>query len=94
MVDGTTTTLLISMVGITVTSLIGALAYLAKRKLESIESDIEQVYKKVENRERKTENEHQVVVDWLSRLTEALNKDGVEIDKPDEVTQSIDFEDD
>jgi hypothetical protein len=94
MADGTTTTLLISMVGITVTSLIGALAYLAKRKLESIESDIEQVYKKVENRERKTENEHQVVVDWLSRLTEALNKDGVEIDKPDEVTQSIDFEDD
>jgi len=82
------------MVGITVTSLIGALAYLAKRKLESIESDIEQVYKKVENRERKTENEHQVVVDWLSRLTEALNKDGVEIDKPDEVIQSIDFEDD
>jgi hypothetical protein len=94
MPDGTTTTLLISMVGITVTSLIGALAYLAKRKLESIESDIEQVYKKVEDREQKTENEHQVVVDWLSRLTEALNKDGVEIDKPDEVTQSIDFEDD
>jgi len=87
-------TLLVSMVGIAVTSLIGALAYLAKRKLESIESNIEQVYEKVEDRERKTKREHQVVVGWLSRLTEAINNDGVEVDKPDEVTESLDFEED
>jgi ABC-type amino acid transport system permease subunit len=94
MADGTAMTLLISMVGITVTSLIGALAYLAKRKLESIESNIEQVYEKVEDRERKTNREHQVVVSWLSRLTEAINNDGAEVDKPDEVTESLDFEED
>jgi hypothetical protein len=94
MADGTTMTLLVSMVGIAVTSLIGALAYLAKRKLESIESNIEQVYEKVEDRERKTKREHQVVVGWLSRLTEAINNDGVEVDKPDEVTESLDFEED
>lgn len=87
-------TLLVSMVGIAVTSLVGALAYLAKRKLESIESNIEQVYEKVEDRERKTKKEHQVVVGWLSRLTEAINNDGVEVDKPDEVTESLDFEED
>jgi len=87
-------TLLVSMVGIAVTSLIGALAYLAKRKLESIESNIEQVYEKVEDRERKTKREHQEVVGWLSRLTEAINNDGVEVDKPDEVTESLDFEED
>jgi uncharacterized membrane protein YgaE (UPF0421/DUF939 family) len=94
MADGTTMTLLVSMVGIAVTSLVGALAYLAKRKLESIESNIEQVYEKVEDRERKTKKEHQVVVGWLSRLTEAINNDGVEVDKPDEVTESLDFEED
>lgn len=84
--------LIISAFGIGITTLIATLGYFAKKKLESIESDIENVHQKVESRKEMTEKEHRVVVGWLSRMTDALRKNGMQVERPDEVSEEINIE--
>lgn len=85
-----TTAITISAFGIAVSSLIGALAYFAKKKLESIEGDIEELDEKIDRMEKKTSMEHKVSVEWMSGITDALVRNNMEVDKPDEISETID----
>ena len=71
-------------------SLLAALSYLAKKKLESIEQEIEEVNQRIKEQEKQTEKEHQVVIDWMGRINKGLRQQGIEVERPDEITESID----
>lgn len=87
-----TTVIVVAGVGLFTSVLMGSLAYLAKGKLESIESDIRELDNKMEKMKSQTRAEHQVSAEWMSRITEALMENGIKVNKPDEISETIEVD--
>lgn len=73
------------------TLLMSVAGYFAKKWADSLQQDINDIKQKQEQRKNITEQEHRVVINWMTRITRALNKNDIEVEKPEEVTQEIDI---
>lgn len=81
--------LLVTIIGVLVSSILTVMGWLGKEKLEHMEGKIDEVDAKVDNLESRSEKKHKTIVEWLARINN--NVEGVE--PPEEVEERTGIDD-
>lgn len=80
---------IIGLFGVILTILTGIIGAMVRRRLRQIENQVEELDGRLDGRKEEVKTDHQVVVTWLVNMTDALNRNGFDVEKPDEVDNTI-----
>jgi len=80
---------LISLFGVILTLLLEIIRRMLRRRLNSVEGKIDSLEQRLQDQKKENQNESHIIVNWLVNMTEAMKRNEMDVDRPDEVEKSI-----